>query len=205
MGQPLAVSYIKNGIVDLSARTFGCDKFLTREQLRSVVEDLKKHMGFNTLRLAGQRFGDEGLKELFPLLTDNRCIEVIDLSDTGITERGCAELAELLKSDHAVKELILNKNALGNAGASALKAALFSNRTLVYLSISHCGISRETAHGFKEIFSANDTKRQISYSSGMDALGLLLGLVLAGNLSVGGEAPHFFLWGTVTNQKGKKA
>ncbi|XP_056094577.1 NACHT, LRR and PYD domains-containing protein 12-like isoform X3 [Rhinichthys klamathensis goyatoka] len=108
--------------------------------LRSNPEHLRE------LDLSWNELGDSGVLELLSGLVDSNCIiEILRLSDCGVTDEGCVALASALRSNPSpLRELDLTDNKLGDLGVNFLSDGLKDPHcNLKILKLRHCGVTDE--------------------------------------------------------------
>ncbi|KTF82247.1 hypothetical protein cypCar_00044595, partial [Cyprinus carpio] len=88
--------------------------------LTSALRSNPSHLRY--LDLSGNKLGASGVNLLSDLLKDPRCkLEILWLSDCGVTDEGCAALASALRSNPShLRELYLTGNKLGASGVKLL-------------------------------------------------------------------------------------
>ncbi|XP_076842220.1 ribonuclease inhibitor-like [Brachyhypopomus gauderio] len=130
----------KLDLSDCSIREEGC---------AALCSALKKNPSshLRELNLNYNEPGDSGVKQLSALLKYPHCtLEILDLSDCGITEKGCAALCSALKKNPSshLRELNLNSNKPGDSGVKLLSDLLENPHcTLEKLNLSDCRITEK--------------------------------------------------------------
>ncbi|XDV40957.1 hypothetical protein PO909_009928 [Leuciscus waleckii] len=104
-----------------------CDCGVTDEgcaALASALRSNPSHM--RKLILSENKLGDSGVKLFSAGLANPHCkLELLWLSNCGVTDEGCAALASALRSNPShLRELILSENKLGDSGVKLFSAGL---------------------------------------------------------------------------------
>uniref|UniRef100_A0A8C0Y9E4 Uncharacterized protein n=1 Tax=Cyprinus carpio carpio TaxID=630221 RepID=A0A8C0Y9E4_CYPCA len=108
--------------------------------LRSNPSHLKE------LNLSGNKLGASGVNLLSDLLKDPHCkLEILWLSDCGVTDKGCAALASALRSNPShLRELNLSRNKPGHTAVNLISDLLKDPHCkLEILWLSDCGVTDE--------------------------------------------------------------
>jgi hypothetical protein len=138
----------------------GADK----ESLRILKESLQNQSTktFTTLDLYGNKFGDEGLNEIIPMVEMFPSITVLKLEFNGITSVGAQMLVDWLKKYRGLKELNLYENRkIGDAGATAFANLISSGTTLENIDLFGCGITDVGAKAIAKSMRNNKTLRKL--------------------------------------------
>ncbi|XP_050960284.1 NACHT, LRR and PYD domains-containing protein 12-like isoform X2 [Labeo rohita] len=109
--------------------------------LASALRSNPSHL--TELDLSGNKIGNS-VNQLFSALEDSHCkLEILWLSDCGITDEGCAALTSALRSNPShLRQLNLSWNKLGDSGIRMLFAVLEDPHCkLEILWLSDCGIT----------------------------------------------------------------
>ncbi|XP_073676032.1 NACHT, LRR and PYD domains-containing protein 12-like [Garra rufa] len=112
--------------------------------LASALRSNPSHL--RELSLTGNKLGVSGLTFICSVLDDPHCkLEIMWLSDCGITDEGCAALASALRSNPShLRDLNLSRNTLQNVGVKLLCNGLEDlHCKLEILGLSYCGITDE--------------------------------------------------------------
>ncbi|CAM4639780.1 unnamed protein product [Leuciscus chuanchicus] len=112
--------------------------------LASALRSNPSHL--RELDLTGNKLGTSGLNLLSDGLKDPHCkLEILRLSDCGVTDEGCAALASALRSNPShLRELDLSGNKLGVTGVKLLSDVLKDPYCkLETLRLRYCGVTDE--------------------------------------------------------------
>jgi len=94
-----------------------------------------------SLSLAGNALGEEGVEALARWLAADGTLQVLDLRRTGCGAQGCEALAVALgRASAPLRSLRLGGNALRAAGAESLGGLLARSWSLEALDLSECGL-----------------------------------------------------------------
>ncbi|XP_077100301.1 NACHT, LRR and PYD domains-containing protein 12-like [Siphateles boraxobius] len=163
-------------LIDCGVTDEGCAALASA--LRSNPSHLRQlNMSWNVL-------GNSGVKLLSGVLEDPHCrLEILTLSDCGVTDEGCSALASALRSNPShLRQLDLTVNDLGNS-VNLLSAVLEDPRChLEILKLNYCGVTDEGCAALASALRSNP--RQLNLSG--NKLGVS-GLTL---LCAGLEDPH---------------
>jgi hypothetical protein len=111
---------------------------------KEVFRLITQTPSLRTLDLDQTELGDEGVTELFSLLSDqNQAVPLrhLYLNGTGISKQACKQISRYLALPScALVSLYMSNNPIGSA-AAALAPGLSSNQTLERLSLQSCGLS----------------------------------------------------------------
>ncbi|KAL8872780.1 MAG: hypothetical protein Q9174_001644 [Haloplaca sp. 1 TL-2023] len=124
---------------------------LGHRSAKLLFELITKTPNLVTLDLEQTELGDDGVEDLFTLLTEDECQDVIPLKHiylnaNGIAEEACRAIASFLTSKRCrVDSLYLSNNPIGAGGALALAEGLRSNTTILRLGLRSCGLKSEGA------------------------------------------------------------
>ena len=111
-------------------------------------------------RVAGGKLGPEAVMHVARVLSTNRELTLLDLSDNAIGPDGAAHLAQaLLASNRTLTELRLASNGLGDAGALQLKAALEADAALLAVDLRDNGIEERTKKLLRDAWGGRDLVR----------------------------------------------
>jgi hypothetical protein len=115
---------------------------------KDVFRLISQSPSLRTLDLDQTELGDEGVAELFSLLSDHNqpvSLRHLYLNSTGINERACEAVSSYLALPScALTSLYMSNNPMGSA-AAALAPGLSSNQTLERLSLQSCGLGDASA------------------------------------------------------------
>ena len=103
--------------------------------------------GMNDPRYRSAGNGDSNARILAQILRNNKSIQDVDLSNTGLNDDGMAEICAALRVNKSVTSLNLSMNHFGEQGAKDLQQALTHNFSLKRLDLSR------NALGFRSINS----------------------------------------------------
>ncbi|XP_056592509.1 uncharacterized protein LOC130411709 isoform X2 [Triplophysa dalaica] len=105
------------------------------------------------LNLSDHTLDDTKVMQLAALLKDKHCkLNILQLSDCGLTEKNCSALANILSSMSSLKELDISNNRLFDSGVKKIQSGLGNvNCKLEKLRMSVCDITEE---GYKSLASA---------------------------------------------------
>ncbi|XDV31230.1 hypothetical protein PO909_033970 [Leuciscus waleckii] len=108
--------------------------------LTSALRSNPSHL--RELSLTLNKVGDSGVKQLSDLLQD---LEILRLSDCGVTDEGCAALTSALRSNPShLRELDLTGNKVGDSGVKQLSDLLQDPHCkLEILRLRNCGVTDE--------------------------------------------------------------
>ncbi|XP_077086527.1 NACHT, LRR and PYD domains-containing protein 3-like isoform X2 [Siphateles boraxobius] len=103
------------GLVDCGVTDEGC------VALASALRSNPSHL--RELDLSYNKLGDSGVKLFSAVLENHLCkLEILGLSDCGVTDEGCVALASALRSNPShLRKLYLFGNKLGDSGVKLLK------------------------------------------------------------------------------------
>jgi hypothetical protein len=111
---------------------------------KDVFRLISQSPSLRTLDLDQTELGDEGVAELFSLLSDHDQpvpLRHLYLNATGINKQACQQISRYLSLPScAITSLYMANNPMGSA-AAALAPGLSSNQTLERLSLQSCGLS----------------------------------------------------------------
>jgi hypothetical protein len=111
---------------------------------KDVFRLISQSHSLRTLDLDQTELGDEGVAELFSLLSEHdRAVPLrhLYLNGTGINKRACKEISRYLALPScALISLYMSNNPMGSA-AARLAPGLSSNQSLERLSLQSCGLS----------------------------------------------------------------
>lgn len=82
-------------------------------------------------------YEDMDIVVIASLITSNKSLQKLVLSDNSIGDHGARSLAEALRTNKSLQKLILHRNNIGNRGARAFAEALPTNCILKELDLSH--------------------------------------------------------------------
>ncbi|XP_067281149.1 NACHT, LRR and PYD domains-containing protein 3-like [Pseudorasbora parva] len=120
------------------------------------------------LDLTGNRLGTSGVNLLSDVLKDFHCkLEILWLSDCGVTDEGCAALASALRSNSLhLRELDLSFNKLGDSGVKLLSDVLKDPQwKLEILWLKNCGVTDEGCAALASSLRSNPSHlRQLDLS-----------------------------------------
>ncbi|KAM0717740.1 hypothetical protein Q7P37_007592 [Cladosporium fusiforme] len=113
---------------------------------RHVFRLITQSPSLRTLDIDQTELGDEGVAELFSLLSDHDQalpLRHLYLNATGISKRACDQISRYLSLPScALVSLFMSNNPIGYA-VTALAPGLILNQTLERLSLQSCGLSNE--------------------------------------------------------------
>jgi hypothetical protein len=111
---------------------------------KQIFCSISQSQSLRTLDLDQTELGDEGVAELFSLISKHECaapLRYLYFNGTGINEQACKQIGRYLaKSSCALLSLYLSANPIGSA-AAALAPGLSSNQTLERLFLQSSGLS----------------------------------------------------------------
>lgn len=91
--------------------------------------------------------GNSNARVLRYILTKNKCIQELNLSNTGLDDDGVNEICEGIKKNNTLHSLNLSSNHFGEIGAEKLRLALEQNNSIKQIDLS------QNALGFRSINS----------------------------------------------------
>ncbi|XP_050954200.1 NACHT, LRR and PYD domains-containing protein 3 isoform X1 [Labeo rohita] len=152
--------------------------------LASALRSNPSHL--RQLNLSWNELGNSGVTQLSDVLASPHCkLEILTLSDCGITDEGCAALTSALKSNPShLKQLDLTVNELGNS-VYHLSAALKDHCKLEILKLSYCGLTDEGCAAL-----ASSVRSNHSHLRDLNLSGNKLGVPGLTPLCAGLEDPH---------------
>ena len=102
--------------------------------------------------------GDEGATALASMLTVNKTLQALYLSDNAIGDEGATALASMLTVNKTLQTLYLGLNDIGVEGATALASMLTVNKTLQELNLSDNAVGGdEGATAMASMLTVNKT------------------------------------------------
>ncbi|XP_073674149.1 NACHT, LRR and PYD domains-containing protein 12-like [Garra rufa] len=133
--------------------------------LASALRSNPSHL--RELYLSGNKLGNS-VNLLSAVLEDSRCkLQILWLSDCGITDEGCAALASALRSNPShLRKLNLSGNKLGNS-VNLLSTVLVDSRCkLEILRLMNCGITDEGCAALASALRSNPSHLRQLYLFG---------------------------------------
>jgi NLR family CARD domain-containing protein 3 len=121
---------------------------VTAEGALSLQGLLVSSRNIVSLQLGNNELGDQGVSALARGLqarTRGAVLQVLDLTNNGLTSRSCVSIASMLKVNKNLINLNLSFNKIGDDGARTLGLAMECNTTLRWLSLRRNGISNAGA------------------------------------------------------------
>jgi serine/threonine protein kinase/Ran GTPase-activating protein (RanGAP) involved in mRNA processing and transport len=98
----------------------------------SVMADaLRKNTTLKTLKLSGNRLGDQGAERLVRALLQHGALTHLSLQNNEIRDQGARALAELLRKNNKITHLHVDANNIGSPGQQALENALSTNTSVL--------------------------------------------------------------------------
>ncbi|XP_016114949.1 NACHT, LRR and PYD domains-containing protein 3-like [Sinocyclocheilus grahami] len=134
--------------------------------LASALRSNPSHL--RELNLSLNKLGDS-VNLLSDVLQDPRCkLEILWLSDCGVTDEGCAALASALRSNPShLRELNLSGNKIGDLGVKRLCAGLEDRHCkLEKLWLNDCGVTDEGCAALASALRSNPSHLRQLYLTG---------------------------------------
>nr|XP_044631000.1 LOW QUALITY PROTEIN: leucine-rich repeat-containing protein 74B-like [Equus asinus] len=134
------------------------------------------------LNLWHHGLGPQGARALASMLTSNRCVKWLELSDTGLCGAGAQVLAGVLSRSSSIY-VDLSENQPGVVGAQAVCAALTVTPAMQRVQLAGNGLEEQAAQYLAELLLAHMGLKHLdlSYSQLSDQSGWALGPALAEN------------------------
>ncbi|XP_046497021.1 leucine-rich repeat-containing protein 74B-like [Equus quagga] len=134
------------------------------------------------LNLWHHGLGPQGARALASMLTSNRCVKWLELSDTGLCGAGAQVLACVLSRSSSIY-VDLSENQPGVVGAQAVCAALTVTPAMQRVQLAGNGLEEQAAQYLAELLLAHMGLKplDLSYSQLSDQSGWALGPALAEN------------------------
>ena len=110
-----------------------------------LAESLKHLTSLETLNLAGNRIGYDGVIAVTGGLKSLTSLKTLDLSMSGMGDRSAAKLAEGIKHLPSLETLNLAWNEIGYDGIVALTGGIKNSTSLKMLNLSHNKIGGRSA------------------------------------------------------------
>ena len=104
--------------------------------------------------------GDEGVRAIANYLQGNTTITILDLMDNGVTSLGCEFLAKGIHpaANKCLQKLMLDHNNIGTLGLKNLCQGLALNPCLTDVSLSYCGLDRDSGKSIQLVLAFIDSK-----------------------------------------------
>ncbi|KAL7466067.1 hypothetical protein ACHAXS_006364 [Conticribra weissflogii] len=137
-----------------SAANTKCQKKYLRKTLKNIT---KNDPSTSKVVLNGYNLEDEKIATLAMSLVTNCHVQILYLSQCGITAKGAYLLAFALRKNRSLEHLWLNGNKIGSVGAEAIAAALFENKTLMTLGLANNSIGNRGGKKLVEAVRENES------------------------------------------------
>jgi len=121
-------------------------KYATKEDIADVLKRIEDDIEeLVEVDLSGNCFSEEAMEEICKVLTNARCLRVINLSSVFLLlgkERLCHNLALLSKMlrKHCIQKIDLSDNAIGSEFPEEFGMFISEARSLVHLKMNNCGL-----------------------------------------------------------------
>src|SRR6185312_3108883 len=130
--------------------------------LKTVINALSNNKTVEVLDLSFNAIGDADAKDFSRLLKKNKVIREVAIGHNRITAKGAQSIAKAWKANNSLVRLNIEANSLGTAGATAIADIIAYNKSLKFL---HIGGNNIQAGGMAVISEAlKDNKRLCSLS-----------------------------------------
>ncbi|XP_070132032.1 leucine-rich repeat-containing protein 74B-like [Equus caballus] len=141
------------------------------------------------LNLWHHGLGPQGARALASMLTSNRCVKWLELSDTGLCGAGAQVLAGVLSRSSSICNVDLSENQPGVVGAQAVCAALTVTPAMQRVQLAGNSLEEQAAQYLAELLLAHMGLKplDLSYSQLSDQSVLLSRSSPSGN--PGGRNP----------------
>ncbi|KAI2644381.1 NLR family CARD domain-containing protein 3 [Labeo rohita] len=141
---------------------------VTDEGCAALASALRSNLShLRQLNLSGNKLGDS-VKLLSDILQNPHCkLEILWLSDCGVTDEGCAALASALRSNPShLRELNLSGNKLGDSVKLLSDVLQNPHCKLEKLELRDCGVTDETCAALASALRSNPSHLRILDLSG---------------------------------------
>ncbi|XP_053399165.1 leucine-rich repeat-containing protein 74B-like isoform X2 [Mercenaria mercenaria] len=118
---------------------------------------LYRHLTTMKVPLQNHAIGDAGAKAMATALVENKKVQIVDLSSTGITAVGLGYILEMLEENTSITDINLSSNFFNSTGAKQISDAFTYNQTVKKLNISGNEFKDEDSRCLAEIIEENIT------------------------------------------------
>ena len=140
---------------------------LTPQSCVSLFKALKHNSSLKTLIIGNKMvfcekpntFDEESLQALADMLSHNRTLTELNVSECRLTLQSCVSMFKALKHNSSLKKLNISKTSFDQAASEALADILSHNSTLTELNVSWCGLTPQSM--FKALKHNSSLKKLI--------------------------------------------
>uniref|UniRef100_A0AAY5E8W0 NACHT domain-containing protein n=1 Tax=Electrophorus electricus TaxID=8005 RepID=A0AAY5E8W0_ELEEL len=173
----------------------GCG--LTEESCKSLTSVLQtENSSLRELEMNNNDLQNSGVEQLCAgLKSSHRKLEILRLSDCGLTEESCKSLTSVLQTENSLRELEMNNNDLQNSGVEQLCAGLKSSHLcsllytiivvlplsdllihhpltelhyllyLLFYRLSDCGLTEESCKSLTSVLQTENSLRELEMNN----------------------------------------